>query len=152
MKRNILETVLGGVVLLVALVFLVFSYQSADVAPVSGYTVTAQFSEIGGLKTGADVRISGVKVGTVSNVSLDPLTYLAKVEISLGRELELPEDTAALIASESLLGGTYLALEPGAEEEMIPDGGQIVIAQSAQNLERLLGQFIFSLQGEDGSE
>jgi phospholipid/cholesterol/gamma-HCH transport system substrate-binding protein len=58
-------------------------------------------------------------------------------------------DTAALISSESLLGGRYLALEPGADEETIKEGGRIIYTQAPQNLEQLLGQFIFSMQGSD---
>lgn len=149
MKRSVVETVLGAVVLILALVFLVFSYSTANVGDVSGYNISANFSGIGGLKVGDSVQISGVKVGQVAKVELDPKTYLAKVTMSLDSEVKLPEDTAALISSESLLGGRYMALEPGSmEDSMIPDGGQIQFTQAPQNLEQLLGQFIFSMQGD----
>ncbi len=154
MKRSVIETILGAVVLLVAGVFLFYSYKTANVKSVSGYSVTADFSGIGGLSIGDDVQISGVKVGSVISVALDPETYLAKVTMSIDPAVKLPEDTAALISSESLLGGRYLALEPGAAEEMIADGGRIPYTQAPQNLEQLLGQFIFSMQGdgEDGGD
>lgn len=151
MKRSVIETVLGAVVLFIAGFFLVFSYKTANIQKVSGYEVTADFSGIGGLSIGDDVQISGVKVGSVTNVSLDPETYLAKVRMSILPGIELPEDTAALISSESLLGGKYLALEPGAAEEMIEPGGRVPYTQAPQNLEQLLGQFIFSMQ-DDGNE
>lgn len=149
MKRSAIETILGAVVLFVAGFFLVFSYNTANVKSVSGYEVTADFSGIGGLAVGDDVQISGVKIGSVTGVSLDPETYLAKVRMSIVPSVKLPEDTAALISSESLLGGRYLALEPGAAEDMIPPGGRVPYTQAPQNLEQLLGQFIFSMQGSD---
>lgn len=148
MKRSVIETVLGAVVLAVAAIFLAFSYKTADVGAVSGYDLSADFSGIGGLKAGDDVVISGVKVGTVTGVSLEPENFLARVHMSVDSELKLPADTAALISSESLLGGRYLALEPGADEEILPPGGVVQYTQAPQNLEQLLGQFIFSMKDE----
>ncbi|MCW2244493.1 phospholipid/cholesterol/gamma-HCH transport system substrate-binding protein [Azospirillum fermentarium] len=146
MRRNSIETVLGGVVLAVAGLFLVFAYTSADLRKVSGYELTAAFSSISGLQPGADVRISGVKVGTVTEMTLDQKTFQAIVHLSVGNGIKLPVDTAALVASESLLGGKYLALEPGGEEQMLPVGGRIQYTQSTPGIEQLLGQVIFSLQ------
>lgn len=152
MKHNVIETALGAVVIAVALVFLVVSYSTANVGKVSGYTVHANFSGIGGLGIGDDVQISGVKVGSVTDVTLDPDTYLAKVSLSIDPSVELPEDTAALISSTSLLGGKYMALEPGAAEEMLEEGGRIQFTQAPQNLEQLLGQFIFSMSDNKDKE
>lgn len=152
MNRSVIETILGAVVLFVAGFFLVFSYNTANLKKVSGYEVTADFSGIGGLAAGDDVQISGVKIGTVVDVGLDPETYLARVRMSIDPSVKLPVDTAALISSESLLGGRYLALEPGAEEDMISEGGRIPYTQAPQNLEQLLGQFIFSMQGNDDTQ
>lgn len=149
MKRSVVETVLGGVVLLAAVVFLAFSYKTASVGDVSGYSVTADFSGIGGLKVGDEVQISGVKVGQIAKVELDPKSFLARVTLDIGDQVKLPEDTAAMISSQSLLGGRYMALEPGGAEEMLPHGGHIQYTQAPQNLEQLLGQFIFSMQGKD---
>lgn len=152
MNRSVIETILGAVVLFVSAFFLVFSYNTANIKKVSGYEVTADFSGIGGLAAGDDVQISGVKIGTVVGVELDPVTYLARVRMSIDPDVELPVDTAALISSESLLGGRYLALQPGAEEDMIEAGGRIPYTQAPQNLEQLLGQFIFSMQGDDDTQ
>jgi phospholipid/cholesterol/gamma-HCH transport system substrate-binding protein len=155
MKRNIIETVIGAVVLFVAGFFLVFSYKTANVGTVSGYMISANFTGIGGLKVGDDVQISGVKIGSVADVELNSETYLAKVTMSIDPSVKLPTDTAALISSESLLGGRYLALEPGAEEDVIENGGRIQYTQAPQNLEQLLGQFIFSVSNDkkdDSSE
>lgn len=148
MKRSVIETILGAVVILGAGAFLLFGYRLGNVATPDGFTISADFAGIGGLKPGDDVQISGVKVGTVTEVELRPDSYLARVHMSLDSEIELPTDTAALISSESLLGGRYLALEPGADEELIVPGGRIQYTQAPQNLEQLLGQFIFSMNND----
>lgn len=149
MKRNVIETVLGAVVLTVAILFLGYSYSSASIGSTDGYEVKANFSSIGGLGVGDKVVISGVKVGSVSRIELNKETYLAQVFLDVDNAVKLPDDTAAFISSESLLGGLYMQLEPGASEEMIEAGGMIEYTQAPQNLEQLLGQFIFSMQDKD---
>lgn len=152
MSRSIIETVLGAIVLIGAFVFLVFSYSKGDAGEVSGYDVSANFSGIGGLKVGDDVQISGVKIGQIAAIDLDPKTYLARVTMEIDDNVRLPDDTAALISSQSLLGGRYLALEPGGSETMIQEGGKIEFTQAPQNLEELLGKFIFSMKGKDSAK
>ncbi|MGH1456480.1 MAG: outer membrane lipid asymmetry maintenance protein MlaD [Alphaproteobacteria bacterium] len=152
MKRSVAETILGAVVIIVAGVFLSYSIKTADIGHQDGYIITADFSSVGGLKTGDSVQISGVKVGSVAAVELLPDTYLARVHLNIRDGYELPTDTAALISSESLLGGLYLALEPGADDEIIEKGGAIQYTQAPQNLEQLLGQFIFSMQDDKKEE
>lgn len=147
MRRNVIETVLGAVVLVVAGFFLFFAYTSSSVRPVSGYKLEARFSSTGGLSAGSDVRISGVKVGTVTGQFLDKQTFQAVVQMEIDRSIQLPRDTSASIASESLLGGRYLQLEPGGEEDKLKEGDVIEYTQSAVNLEELLGRFIFSSSG-----
>lgn len=147
MRRNIVETVMGAVVLLVAGLFLFFAYTNSNVKAVSGYPVLARFSSTGGLTAGADVRISGVKVGTVTQQYLDKQTFQAVVHMEIDNNVQLPRDTAASIASESLLGGRYLQLDPGGDEETLKPGETIEYTQSAVNLEELLGRFIFSSTG-----
>ncbi|PZP56585.1 MAG: outer membrane lipid asymmetry maintenance protein MlaD [Micavibrio aeruginosavorus] len=145
MKRNVVETVLGAVVIIGALVFLTFSYKTSNTGDVTGYRVTADFSDIGGLKVGDEVQVSGVKVGQIAGIALDPKAYLARVTIEVGQNIKLPSDTAALISSTSLLGGKYLQLEPGGAEDYIENNGRIEFTQAPQNLEQLLGKFIFSV-------
>ena len=135
---------MGAVVLFVAAFFLIFSYNTANVKDVSGYEITADFSSIGGLSVGDDVQISGVKVGTITGLTLNTETYLAEVRMSIDPSIKIPEDTAAIISSESLLGGRFMGLEPGAMDTYIPSGGKIQYTQAAQNLEQLLGEFIFN--------
>lgn len=146
MSRSVIETVLGGLVLIGALVFFIFSYSKGDAGSVSGYQISANFSKIGGLKSGDPVQISGVKVGQIASVGLDPQTYLAKVTMEIDTHIQVPDDSAATINSQSLLGGLALSIEPGGSEDMVKAGGQIQYTQAPQNLEELLGKFIFSMQ------
>lgn len=148
MKRNVFETALGAVVLLVAALFLVIALRSADVGAAyqaEGYTLRANFTALGSLGVGSDVRLSGVKVGSVTDVTLDPETYLAQVSLRIREDVTLPLDTTAQIASDGLLGGHHLQLEPGGEIEMLQDGEEITYTQAAVSLEQMIGKLIFSL-------
>lgn len=148
-NHNTVETVLGGVVLAVAGVFLAVALSSASFKQTSGYTVNANFSKADGINAGMDVRMSGVKIGSVDSLNLDPKTYLANIKMTINPDIQLPTDTVAKVASESILGGKYLTLEPGGDDEMIKDGGKIQYTQSAVNLEELLGKFIFNSEDKD---
>lgn len=147
MKRNVMETVLGAVVLIVAVIFLGFSYSAADVGSKDGYSVTADFSGTGGLNIGDSVQISGVKIGNISKIVLKPDDYMARVTMNVQKGIQLPDDTSAFISSEGLLGGKYMELQPGASDEMLAENGHIQYTQAPQNLEQLLGKFIFSMEG-----
>jgi len=148
MNRNIVETILGAVVLMVAAGFMAFFYQVTDIKPTSGYEITAAFSKIDGLETGSPVRISGVKIGQVIDFSLDEKNYRAIVRMNIKNGIKIPTDTAAVIASDGLLGNKFMSLEPGSDEEFIETGGQIEFTQSTPGLEQLLGQVIFSMQND----
>jgi phospholipid/cholesterol/gamma-HCH transport system substrate-binding protein len=143
MTGNVIETVMGAVVLVVAALFLFFAYSSSQVRAVQGYEVWAQFERVDGVREGTDVRISGIKVGTIRTETLDPKTFLATVKLSIDPAYQLPEDTVAEIISAGLLGDKYMALVPGGSERMIPPGGQIRYTQAPVSLENLIGQMIF---------
>jgi len=147
MTRNLLETLLGGVVLIVAVVFLTFAYRSSQVGDDDGYELRARFDRVDGLERGSDVRISGIKVGSVLDQTLDPETYRAEVRFTVREDVELPLDTSAAVVSNGLLGGKYLQLVPGGDIEFLEPGGEVTLTQSAVNLEDLIGQAIFSQGG-----
>jgi phospholipid/cholesterol/gamma-HCH transport system substrate-binding protein len=149
MKRNAVETVLGAVVLVVAALFLFFAYTTSEVRAVSGYELTARFDRVGGLRDGADVRISGIKVGTVTQQVLDPKTFEAVVTLSVQQDIKLPVDTVAAITSSGLLGSDFVSLTPGNEDDIIKPGGTIAHSQPPMDLQSLIGQYIFS-QGSSG--
>ncbi|HWA45657.1 MAG TPA: outer membrane lipid asymmetry maintenance protein MlaD [Hypericibacter adhaerens] len=151
MKRNAIETMMGAVVLLVAATFLAFAYSSSNVSQVEGYELLAKFNRVDGISPGSEVRLSGIKVGSVLTTHLDPKTYLAEVRMSILNDVQLPTDSSARILSDGLLGNPYMALEPGADDTMIPPGGEIRKTQDPLNLVDLIGRFIFSSTGSGGS-
>lgn len=143
MRRSLVETLMGAVVIAVAVAFVVFAYTRSSVATVEGYHVTAKFTRIDGLLRGSDVRIGGIKVGSVISQDLDPKTYQAVVRLSVARDIELPTDSTAAVVSDGLLGGKYLNIEPGGAEDFIKPGGEIQYTQSSIMLEQLIGKFAF---------
>ncbi|MBV9017659.1 MAG: outer membrane lipid asymmetry maintenance protein MlaD [Alphaproteobacteria bacterium] len=147
MRGNLLETVMGAVVLLVAALFLFFAYNTSQLRAVPGYELSANFERIDGVREGGDVRISGIKIGSIVSQTLDPKTFLARLTMSIDPSYKLPDDTVAEIVSAGLLGDKYLSLVPGGSETMIPPGGEIKYTQSSVTLENLIGQMIFSKPG-----
>ena len=146
-SHNLIETMMGAVVLLVAGAFMAFAYNSTNVRTVRGYEVVAKFDRVDGLARGADVKMSGIKIGSVVEQRLDPEKFLAVVRMSIDPAIKLPIDTVAQVASEGLLGGSFVALVPGGDDKIIAAGGEIRFTQSPVNLVQLLGKFMFS-QGE----
>ena len=152
MRGNVIETVMGAVVLVVAAVFLFFAYSTSQLRAVQGYEVTAEFERIDGIREGGDVRISGIKIGSVVGERLDPKTFLATLRMSIDPVIKLPDDTVAEIVSAGLLGDKYLSLVPGGSDNVIPPGGRIKYTQSSISLENLIGQMIFSAPGKKPAE
>ena len=143
MKRSVIETVLGAVVLLVAGVFFAFAYSSADIRPNLGYTVKANFNAIDGLTIGSDVRVGGVKVGAVTGMAVDQDLYEAVVSMNIEDRIKLPSDTVVFISSDGLLGGKYVRLQPGRSETMVAANGVLANTKDVVGLEELLGKVIF---------
>jgi phospholipid/cholesterol/gamma-HCH transport system substrate-binding protein len=143
--RSLVEVLTGAVVLLIAAGFLGYAVAHSGRSTSSGYTLYAKFDHIDGMGVGADVRIAGVKVGSVNQEHLDPENFQAVVALSVRNDVKLPKDTGAIITSESLLGGKYLSLQPGGDETMLQPGQMITITQSSVSIEELLGKFIFSM-------
>jgi phospholipid/cholesterol/gamma-HCH transport system substrate-binding protein len=148
MNRNAVETVMGAVVLVVAAVFLFFAYTTSQVRAVSGYEVSANFDRVEGLRDGSDVRISGIRVGSIISQTLDPKDYVAIVKMSIDPAIKIPVDSVATISSSGLLGDKYLSIVPGAEDEFIKAGGTITHTTPPISLESLIGQFIYGAGGQ----
>ena len=152
MKNNTVEALIGVVVLVAAGFFFWMTYTSTEAGTVSGTELSARFDRIDGLSVGSDVRISGIKVGTVLTQSLDPTSFEAVVTFSVRPDVTLPIDTSAEIASEGLLGGSYLSLSPGGMDEYLLDGDEIEFTQGALDLFGLIEQAVFSSdEGDDGN-
>lgn len=141
MRNSVVETMMGAVVLLITVGFLYFAFSNAGVGSAGGATYYANFDKIDGLATGGEVKISGIKVGTIVGSHLDATTYEAVVEMNIDSSIELPEDTFAKITSEGLLGGNYLVLDPGGSDVMLENGDTIIETQGAVDLLGLLSTF-----------
>jgi len=141
--RNIVETIVGALVLVVAGVFVFYAFAKSDRSAPNGYEITARFGRVDGLRRGADVTLSGVKVGTVTAIDLDRKNYQAVVHMMVASNVDLPADTNAKIVSESLLGGMVVVLEPGGDKQMLRGGGEIDKTQDAISLTELIAKMMY---------
>ena len=146
MGKSMVETLMGAVVVAVAVGFLVYAYNRSNVETVDGYVVSAKFSRVDGLSEGSDVRLGGIKIGSIIEQKIDPVSYKAIVRMSIDPDYQLPLDSSASVVSDGLLGGKYLSLSPGADERMIAPDGEIRFTQGAINIEELLGKFMFGTE------
>ena len=145
MNRSIIETLLGAAVLLAAGYFLFFAYQHSDVGRSGqGYPLYATFERVNGLTLGSDVRISGIKVGTVTDMTLDTKTFLATLTLNLKNNVAVSDDTVAEITSDGLFGNSYLALNPGGSEEILKAGDSLTYTQAPATFSELITKFMLS--------
>ncbi len=153
-ERSIAELAAGAVVLAIAGVFLGYAMLHSGRAggATDGLALTARFDKIDGLNNGADVRIAGVKVGSVTGQRINPESFVAEITLNVDRTLRLPTDTSAEITSEGLLGGKYVSLVPGGADRILANGGRITETQGSVSLEALLGRFIFSVTQMNSSQ
>jgi phospholipid/cholesterol/gamma-HCH transport system substrate-binding protein len=144
MQNNTVETLIGAIVVAVAALFLFFAYTSTGSGSVSGYSILARFSSADGITPGTDVRLHGIKVGTVSDLSLDPKTYMAIAHLSISNNVEIPDDSAVKITSSGLLGSSYLAIQPGGSDKNIKSGGELTNTQGSVDLMGLIGRAVMN--------
>lgn len=144
MSESPAEIVAGGITLLVAAGFLVYTTQVAGALRSQGesYDLTASFRSVDGVGVGTDVRLAGVKVGTVTGVALNPETFRADMTVSVEKGISLPEDSSIAISSEGLLGGNFVELVPGGSPFNLEPGAEIEDTQGALNLLGLLAKFV----------
>ena len=136
------EIVAGAAILAVAVGFALYAVQGRGmVGAAESYPLTASFRSVEGVTVGTDVRLAGVKVGTVTALSLNPETYFADAVISMRKDVVVPTDSSILISSEGLLGGTFVEVQPGGALEMLEPGGEIEDTQGAVSLITLLMKF-----------
>ncbi len=141
--HNFFEIFVGTFVLFCAIFFLFSSVKSAKINSTGGYRLIAKFDNIDGIAGGSDIKISGVKIGTVEDQFLDEKSFRATLKLNIDQNVKLSSDSSAKIVSEGLLGSKYLSITPGGDEENLKDGEEIAFTQSSSNLEELLGKFIF---------
>ena len=142
-KENLVEALVGLLVVLLGVWFVIFAYgRTGGGAKANSYRVEALFPNISGVNEGTDVRVAGMKVGTVIAAQLDPQSYQAKLTLSLDRSVKVPADSSAAITSEGILGGTYVALLPGGDPTPLKNGDVIFDTQGAMDLMAMIGQYI----------
>ncbi|MGB8812838.1 MAG: outer membrane lipid asymmetry maintenance protein MlaD [Paracoccaceae bacterium] len=143
MAENISEVIAGGAVLAAAIGFLVYAGQSTGFTGDAGtYELVASFRSVEGVTVGTDVKLAGVKVGTITSLELNPTTYFADAKISVIQGVALPDDSAILISSEGLLGGNYVEVIPGGSPINLEPGEEIEDTQGAVSLVGLLMKFV----------
>lgn len=152
MKSNIVEAIMGAIVLAVAAIFLTIAYRASSTVSNGGLVLQAKFDRVDGLVIGNDVKISGVKVGKVFDIEIDPSTFLAVVSFTVASNLGIPSDSSAEIISESFMGGKYLALVPGGAEDFLQSGEAVIHTQSSLSFEALVGKYLFGNDKEDNKK
>lgn len=149
-ESNRAEVAVGAAVLAIAAGFLIYAAQVTGFGPAGGaYELKAQFRSIEGVRLGTDVRIAGVKVGTVTATALDPVSFMAEARFTVTEGIEIPEDSTVMISSEGLLGGNFVEISPGASVDMLAPGAEVEDTQGAVGLISLLMKFVGG--GSDGA-
>ncbi len=142
--NNVAETIIGTLVLAVAAAFAWYVYATTDIARGhSGYVVKAVFDNASGVNIGTDVRLAGIKVGSVVGQTLDQENYQAIIAMTIERGVKLPEDTSAKITTDGLLGDKYIALDPGGSDVLLKDGDIMENTQSSIDLWALVNEYLF---------
>jgi phospholipid/cholesterol/gamma-HCH transport system substrate-binding protein len=148
-SENIGEAIVGLLVVILAVWFVIFAWNRTGGGQKAGSIhVTAIFPNASGVTPGTDVRVAGLKIGTVQNLALDPQSYQVKVEMALDPTTKLPADSSASITSEGLLGSTFVAMTPGGSPTPLKNGDTITDTQGSMDLMALIGQFINRPSGD----
>lgn len=142
LREHLVEALVGLLVVLLALWFVIYAWQRTGGELGDSIRVTALFPAANGVSVGTDVRIAGLKVGSVAAQRLDPQSYQAEVTLALDEDVRVPSDSSAAITSEGLLGGTYVALLPGGSETPLKDGDAIFDTQGSIDMMSLVGSLI----------
>ena len=151
MAENTAEVVVGGLVLAAAAGFVLFAAQATGFARQTGatYPLVASFRSVEGISVGTDVKLAGVKIGTITGLTLNPKTYFADATIAVKKDVALPDDSAILISQEGLLGGNYVEVVPGGSPDNLKPGDRIEDTQGSVSLISLLMKFV---SGSGGSK
>ncbi|SMX43068.1 outer membrane lipid asymmetry maintenance protein MlaD [Actibacterium lipolyticum] len=150
MSENKAELLVGGVVLAAAAGFFAYLVNATGISGTTAgsYELTASFRSVQGIAVGTDVKMAGVKVGTITSLDLNPTTFRADARFTVKDNLELPDDSAILVSSEGLLGGNFIEIVPGGSPFNLEPGGEIEDTQGAVGLISLLMKFVAASSGE----
>ena len=144
MAENRVEVLVGTGVLAVAAGFLIYLLQSTGGIAASSDHIeySASFRAVDGISVGTEVRLAGVKLGSVTGLSLNADTFRADAQFTLPAEIALPDDSAVVISSEGLLGGNFLEVVPGGSPFTLEPGDEILETQGSVSLVSLLLKFV----------
>ncbi|EAQ04783.1 hypothetical protein OB2597_05855 [Pseudooceanicola batsensis HTCC2597] len=149
MSRTTTEVVVGGAVLALALGFAVHAGRIAGIGgSPAGYPLSASFRSAEGVALGTDVRLAGVKVGSVTGIDLDPATFRARTTFTVRDGVEIPDDSSVVISSEGLLGGNFVEILPGGSPFNYAEGDEVLDTQGAVSLVSLLMKFVAGGDGQ----
>lgn len=151
MNNKTVETLIGAAVVAVAVVFVVFAYRTVGDTSYGGYQLTANISRVDGVALGTDVRLAGIKVGTVTALTLEP-NYLVKVTMNIHNDVKIPDDSSLVVTSSSLLGSHYLSISPGGSDSMLKPGGEIMNTQGSVDIMGLIARFAGGVSGSGSSK
>ena len=140
-RNNIAESLIGAAVVAIALVLAALAYYRTGAGGTSGYEVNARLAKADGLAVGTDVRLAGIKIGTVSDLTLDPKTYLVTVHMNVRDDIKLPVDSSVLVTQAGFLGSQYLSITPGGDDKMMTAGAYFDNAQGSIDVMNLVGRF-----------
>ncbi len=143
MNKKPVETIMGIVVLVIAVFFLLFAYRVSDLQVVKGYELNAKFLKVGGISVGSDVRINGIKVGTVIGQKLNPDDYMVDLKLSISSDIKLPKDSTVAIVGDGLMGDKFVKIEPGKEDIFLSDNDEFENTKDFKTLEDMVGEIIF---------
>lgn len=144
MQNGFVETLLGAAVVAVAVFFFYYGWSATGAGTVEGYEVLARFDRVDGVAVGTDVRMAGIKIGSVTSQELDQKSYRALLKMNIKQGIALPDDSSVKVASEGLLGGTYLSVSPGGSDDMLKAGSEFATTQGSIDL---LGLAMQSMMG-----
>lgn len=139
-QNSTIETLIGAMVVAVAAGFLFFAYNSTSTGSLSGYDITANMSSVDGIAPGTDVRLSGIKIGTVTDFKLDPVRYFVVMHMSINPTVQIPDDSSLVVTQPQVIGSSYVQIQPGGSDKMLKAGDRIHKTQGAVNLQGMIGQ------------
>jgi len=146
MRSNIFETFIGAIVIILAVSFLFYSFSITDNNTEGVYNINATFNRIDGIQIGSDVRLSGIKIGSVSKSSLNQTTYEAQLALIIDNSIKIPDDSSAKITMDGLLGSNYISIEPGGSEIYLSENDYLLYTQGSVDLIGLVGEALFSVE------
>jgi phospholipid/cholesterol/gamma-HCH transport system substrate-binding protein len=146
MHNETVETLIGAAVVAVAVLFVIFAYRSVGETGLAGYELTAKMNRVDGIAVGTDVKLAGIKVGTVTGMVLDP-NYLVQVRMNVRKDVQVPDDSSLVVTSSGLLNSSYLSISPGGSDKMLTPGEQIRNTQGAIDMMGLISRFAGGISG-----